>query len=135
MGYSIGSVGLVRFYDISTIISIQFSINNLFALSLNVKQFYLTQSGLSGPGIDSSEGVLCIPQNSYITGASQSDSLMSYQEMQSVYSIAPSRLGWSFNAEAILVEHCKYYLGGARGVMVIVVGNGHGDTSSHPGRD
>ena len=28
-----------------------------------------------------------------------------------------------------------YQLGGARGVMVIVVGNGHGDTSSIPGRD
>ena len=27
--------------------------------------------------------------------------------------------------------HC----GGAHGVMVIVVGNGHGDTSSNPGRD
>ena len=26
-------------------------------------------------------------------------------------------------------------LGGARGVVVIVVGNGHGDTSSNPGRD
>ena len=25
--------------------------------------------------------------------------------------------------------------GGARGVMVIVVGNGHGDTSSNTGRD
>ena len=25
--------------------------------------------------------------------------------------------------------------GGARGVMVIVVGNGQGDTSSNPGRD
>ena len=25
--------------------------------------------------------------------------------------------------------------GGARGVMVIVIGNGHGDTSSNPGRD
>ena len=25
-------------------------------------------------------------------------------------------------------------MGGARGVMVIVVGNGHGDTSSNPGR-
>ena len=25
--------------------------------------------------------------------------------------------------------------GGARGVIVIVVGNGHGDTSSNPGRD
>ena len=26
-------------------------------------------------------------------------------------------------------------MGGARGVMVIIVGNGHGDTSSNPGRD
>ena len=26
-------------------------------------------------------------------------------------------------------------IGGARGVVVIVVGNGHGDTSSNPGRD
>ena len=26
-------------------------------------------------------------------------------------------------------------LGGARGVVVIVAGNGHGDTSSNPGRD
>ena len=26
-------------------------------------------------------------------------------------------------------------LGGARGVMVIVVGSGHGDMSSNPGRD
>ena len=25
--------------------------------------------------------------------------------------------------------------GGARGVMVIVIGNGHGDTSSNSGRD
>ena len=28
-----------------------------------------------------------------------------------------------------------YSFGGARGVVVIVVGNGHGDTSSNPGRD
>ena len=26
-------------------------------------------------------------------------------------------------------------IGGARGLMVIVVGNGHGDTSSNPGQD
>ena len=30
-------------------------------------------------------------------------------------------------------EHLK--LGGARGVRVIIVGNGHGDTSSNPRRD
>ena len=29
----------------------------------------------------------------------------------------------------------KSLLGGARGVIVIVVGSGHGDTSSNPGRD
>ena len=29
----------------------------------------------------------------------------------------------------------NHVLGGARGVMVIVVGNGHGDTSSNRGRD
>ena len=29
----------------------------------------------------------------------------------------------------------KENFGGARGVMVIVVGNGHGDASSNPGRD
>ena len=28
-----------------------------------------------------------------------------------------------------------YIIGGARGVIVIVVGNEHGDTSSNPGRD
>ena len=28
-----------------------------------------------------------------------------------------------------------YVIGGACGVMVIVVGNGHGNTSSNPGRD
>ena len=28
----------------------------------------------------------------------------------------------------------KQYLAGARGEMVIIVGNGHGDTSSNPGR-
>ena len=28
-----------------------------------------------------------------------------------------------------------YVYGGARGVMVIVVGSGHGDSSSNPGRD
>ena len=27
------------------------------------------------------------------------------------------------------------YLGGASGVRAIVVGNGHGDTSSNPGQD
>ena len=29
----------------------------------------------------------------------------------------------------------KVVMGGARGVLVIVAGYGHGDTSSNPGRD
>ena len=33
------------------------------------------------------------------------------------------------------VMHRSSDFGGARGVMVIVVGNEHGDTSSYPGRD
>ena len=28
-----------------------------------------------------------------------------------------------------------FHCGGARGVMVILAGNGHGDTCSNPGRD
>ena len=53
--------------------------------------------GQSGRGSDGNEGVLCIPQNSSITGTSASDCLVSYpgdvlsrrcliQEMQSVHS-------------------------------------------------
>ena len=33
------------------------------------------------------------------------------------------------------VHYLSHHRGGARIVMVIVVGNGHGDTSSNPGRD
>ena len=33
------------------------------------------------------------------------------------------------------VTYNLFYRAGARGVMVIVVGNGYGDTSSNPGRD
>ena len=37
--------------------------------------------------------------------------------------------------EFVYVHKCCIYIYGDRGVMVIVVGNGHGDTSSNPGRD
>ena len=33
------------------------------------------------------------------------------------------------------VTFSKVMFGGARGIMVIVIGNGHGDTSSNPGQD
>ena len=38
----------------------------------------------------------------------------------------------TFNIDII---HGNGYFGGACSVMVIVIGNGHGDTSSNPGRD
>ena len=44
--------------------------------------------------------------------------------------------GWGSTSRTLEDTFIAYYLkGGARGVMVIVVGNGHGDTSSNPGRD
>ena len=46
--------------------------------------------------------------------------------------------GEDVTEEAELLHNCfalLHILAGARGVMVIVVGNGHGDTSSNPGRD
>ena len=38
-------------------------------------------------------------------------------------------------AERWVIVNVSIFEGGARGVMVIVVGNGHGDESSNPGRD
>ena len=32
-------------------------------------------------------------------------------------------------------KHTNIYIGGARGVRVIIAGNGHGDTSSNPEQD
>ena len=63
-----------------------------------------TTLGPSGPGSDSNEGMLHIPQSSSITGTSSSDCLVSYPghsfgsgggsypsaEVQSVYSTAPA---------------------------------------------
>ena len=39
------------------------------------------------------------------------------------------------SATSVMVESVRVPFGGARGVMVILVGNGHGDVSSNPGRD
>ena len=58
-------------------------------------------------------------------------------------SYRPSKLGTWMRLFAFPFEKSKNPslplpatgFGGARGVMVIVVGNGHGDTSSNPGRD
>ena len=68
-------------------LTIQSSINYVFALILNVKQFYwpidktlssATILGLSGPGSIGNEEIPCISQSSCITGTSPSDCLMSY---------------------------------------------------------
>ena len=39
------------------------------------------------------------------------------------------------NIHALRVSINHLLKGGAHGVMVIIAGNGHGDTSSNPGRD
>ena len=96
-------------------LTIQFNLTHLFAhwisnSSIWPKDRTLTRAttpGLSRPGNDGNKRVLRIPQNSSITGASPSYSLMSYQdtrwwgfypsaEMQWVYSTAltdPKRVG------------------------------------------
>ena len=72
-------------------LTIQFNRNHLFALSLNVKEFYLTLSGAttpsqSGLGNDGNEGVLCISQSSSITRSSPADCLEGLTPQQ--------RCGW-----------------------------------------
>ena len=51
---------------------------------------------------------------------------------------AVSMVGYMFAFQEILRSSCRLVTisrRGARGVVVIVVGIGHGDTSSNPGRD
>ena len=99
--------------------------SHLFALSLNIKQFYRpiprTLSGATTPVKKGSEGVLHIPPNSSITGASPSDSFVKYlgyslvagsypsAEMQSVYSTALSDwpvIFWEFVGLVGFWFHC-----------------------------
>ena len=69
-------------YQTLLFLTIQFSISHVFALRLNIKQFYLTHRWYwnitSGQSELKSDGVFCIPPNSNITGASSSDGLVSY---------------------------------------------------------
>ena len=78
-----------------------------------------TTPGHSGPGSDGNEGVVRILQNSGITGTSPSDCFVSYPghllgeyhssaEMQSVYSVAPNRLGQD---QIDLFENYLYQIG------------------------
>ena len=45
-----------------------------------------------------------------------------------------SRRGYKNSLKKSLT-FCMVWFGGAHDLMVIIVGNGHGDTSSNPGRD
>ena len=93
-------VKTVLFHTIQFSISIQFSFIWPPDRTLSVA----TTPVQCEPGSDSNKRVLRIPQSSSITGASPSDSLVSYPgrswgesnpsaEMQSVYFYSPSRLG------------------------------------------
>ena len=53
--------------------------------------------------------------------------------MNLLTTILPSNMLSTMSYEPLIPTGMVY--GGARGVMVIVVGNGHGDMSSNPGRD
>ena len=88
--------------------AIQFSISHLFALSLNVKQFYLTLSGAaissqSSSESDGNERVLCIPQSS-----SLSDCLVSYlgQSVGESYSSAKMQLVYSTASADLATSSC-----------------------------
>ena len=84
--------------------AIQFSISTRFISIWPIDRGLsgATTPGQSGPGSNGNEGVLCIPQNSSITGTSPSDCLVSYiqntsfgvsypsAEKQSMYSTAPA---------------------------------------------
>ena len=43
--------------------------------------------------------------------------------------------GWGWLFWKIYKNYIKNFIGGARGLMAIVLENGHGDKSSNPGRD
>ena len=125
--FSISIVFVYTQLNVKTIIFqvIQFCISTFFSSlsSIDRTLSVATSPGQSEPGNDVNEGVLIISQSCCITGTLPSECLVSYQdtrcgvfypstEMQSLYSTTP-----------------------ARGVMVIVVGNGHGYRSSNPGQD
>ena len=82
---------------------IQFSISTQFSSIWCIHRILsgATTPSQSGPGSDGNKEILCILQNSSMTGASPSDCLVSYvghllgesypsAEMQSVYSLAPA---------------------------------------------
>ena len=122
-----------------------------------------TQSGQNGPESDGNERILRIPQSSRITGGSPSDCLLSYPEHSLEGFLPHCRLAVGVFcsprplgnltvigglpcckrcSRCILQPQAGWFgwctvnkIKGARGVMVIAVGNVHGDTSSNPGRD
>ena len=86
----------------------------------------------SEPRSNGNSGVLFIPQISR-TGTSQSDVSYPGDPERPIY-IYIYIYRMSDNPKDRACHH-NVIIGSARGVMVIVIGNGHGDTRSNPGRD
>ena len=61
-------------------------------------------------------------------GKTLNSNLLNSAKKLTLCHILPERRGWE-------KWRCPWCYGNARGVIVIVVGNGHGDSSSNPGRD
>ena len=76
--------------------TIQFSIGTQFSSVWYIDRILsgATTPGQSGPGNDSNEGVLRIPQSSSITGTSLSDCLVSYQDIHWVSFTPLQRCSW-----------------------------------------
>ena len=89
--------------------TIQFSISTLISSIWPIERTLsgATTPGQSGPRSNDNKGILCIPQNPSITGATPLDCFVSYlglslgeshstAEMQSVYSTAPAN--WAISS-------------------------------------
>ena len=77
--FSISIIFVYKQLNVKTVLfqAIQFSMSTQF-WPIDRTQSGATPQGKSGPESDGNEGVLCIPQDSSITGTSPSDCLMSY---------------------------------------------------------
>ena len=81
--------------------------------------------------------------NKRINSEVNCEAYFSFGEVSSDYRIVSGKIRWSLcrnkkqtdKTQFMSSLHLPIVFGGARGEMVIVVGNGHGDTSSNPGRD
>ena len=101
----------VRSLNVKTILfqAIQFCMSTQFSSIWPIDRTLsgATTPGQSGPGSDSRERVLCIPQSSSITGTSSSDYVVSYQDTRwgssqqrsSQFILQPQSTGQSFTTD------------------------------------